>query len=205
MSLKKLPMQSGWLSRCYGSRRGLFVTLWHQLKYLAGGYRRYNGIDWRRVERLVFVCKGNICRSAVAEAVVGDAWPCASFGLQTVDDAPANVAARQVAADMGLDLQAHRTTSVEGVELRDGDLLVAMEPWQLAVLQQRFPAQQKTLLGLWMAPPRPHIQDPYGLSQDYFRFCFTAIEQAVQRLLDRLRIENGTGDSRGRDNGDHAR
>ena len=61
---------NGWLRDNYGSRRGFVRTWWHRLRYLLGGYRAYRQVDWNSVERLVFVCKGNICRSAYAGALV---------------------------------------------------------------------------------------------------------------------------------------
>ena len=40
-----------------------------------------------------------------------------------------------------------------------------------------------TLLGLWCGEPRPHIEDPYGLGDDYFDTCFALIDAATARLV----------------------
>ena len=73
-----------WIARRYGSRRGFALTLWHQAKNLLGMYRSYRQVHWESVGRLVFVCKGNICRSAYTEAVAKSLGVAAiSCGLDT--------------------------------------------------------------------------------------------------------------------------
>ena len=128
-----------WLARCYGSRRGFIRTYWHRLLYFLGRYRSYRKVDWQSIERLVFVCKGNICRSAYAEAVARslgvDAISC---GLDTVEDAPANKDAILTAKSLGFDLQEHKTTPIMYLVLRKTDLLVAMEPWQGEFLEMHL-------------------------------------------------------------------
>ena len=52
---------SGWICRNYGRKQGLFRSLYHSLMDGAGRYTRHGTVDWGQVERLVFVCQGNIC------------------------------------------------------------------------------------------------------------------------------------------------
>jgi hypothetical protein len=59
-----------------------------------------------------------------------------------------------------------------------------MEPWQAKQLQQELCGDiQITLLGLWHSRPRPHIEDPYGLGEDYFETCFDIIDDAIQQVV----------------------
>jgi protein-tyrosine phosphatase len=178
-----------WLTKNYGSRSGFVKSIWYQFLYYSGYYRQYKNIDWSLVNRLVFVCKGNICRSAYAEAVTHSlGLEAISFGLDTIDNVPANVNAIKTAESMGLDLMAHKTTTVKIVELEANDLLIAMEPWQCERLGELFDQQyQCTLLGLWLTPALPYIYDPYGMSQSYFDTCFKRIQQGVQILVERLK------------------
>ena len=101
------------LAESYGSRTGFIRTYWHRIQYLLGRYRNYSNIDWASVDRLVFVCKGNICRSAFAEAVAKSlGMDAVSCGLQTVISAPANEDAVKTAREMGYALDEHRTTPI---------------------------------------------------------------------------------------------
>ena len=190
MQLEVVSGKDGhWMARHYGSRRGFLRTYWHHLLYLLGGYREYRKVDWQSVERLVFVCKGNICRSAYAEAVAKslgiDAISC---GLDTIEDAPANREAINTAKRLGFNLQEHRTTPIMYLILRKTDLLVSMEPWQGEFLKRHLVKKhQSTLLGLWSRPILPYIQDPYGSKQPYFETCFNYIQSSVNELAKKIK------------------
>ena len=172
----------------YGSITGYAQTLLHRALFHAGRYRSYQHVDWGVVSRVVFVCKGNICRSAYAHAVAeAKGKNVISCGINAVDDGPADQEAIRMAEQSGFDLKQHRTKSLQGVVLVDTDLVVAMEPWQ-ADFVSRHPSgrYQCTLLGLWGKPVLPHIQDPYGLQTEYFKRCFRYIEDTVNEISRKL-------------------
>ena len=173
-----------WVAKHYGSRRGFLRTIAYRLLYLLGKYRDCRKIDWESVERLVFVCKGNICRSAYAEAYARSIGVEAiSCGLQTIEGAPANAEAIHMAQKMGIDLEAHRTTPIMYLILRKTDLLVAMEPNQAKFLQNNMGRDyQCTLLGIWARPIIPYIHDPYGAIPAYFEKCFSTIKKSVHGI-----------------------
>jgi len=180
---------NGWISDHYGSRSGFVRARWHRLRYLLGGYQAYRRVDWDSVERLVFVCTGNICRSAYAEALAKSLGvESASCGLNTKVGLPADESAIQAAMLKAVDLKAHRTTPIQGLVPRKNDLFVVMEPWQAEQLQGEYgKAYRCTLLGLWGLPVSPHIQDPYGMSDAYFDSCFNYIEKSVHEILSKVR------------------
>lgn len=177
-----------WISGHYGSRLGFIRTIFYRTRYLLGGYRDYRRIDWGSADRLVFVCKGNICRSAYAEAVARSLGiESASCGIDTRNGLPANENAIREAARRGIDLKEHKTTPVTSLFLRDNDILIAMEPCHAEYLNREFGNEQRySLLGLWGQPANPHIQDPYGASAEYFSNCFTYIEKSVNEIARKI-------------------
>lgn len=172
----------------YGSRRGALLTFKFRFLSLFGRYRKYQQVDWASIDRLVFVCKGNICRSAYAEAVAKSVGiEAISCGIDTVMSAPANERAAEVASQRGFDLQEHKTTTVQSLAINKSDLLIAMEPWQADYLLNHSPAGTVcTLLGLWGQRKAPHIHDPYGASSVYFDNCFNYIESCVCNIGEKL-------------------
>ena len=176
----------------YGGKRGLIRHIWHLARLYTGVFSQQALIEPRRVERLMFVCRGNICRSPYAEAVVNrrGAITAASFGLDARTGSPAFDKAIRNARTRGIDLGRHRATSVDDVEIRAGDLLVAMEPHHAVTLAQRFPGSQVTLLGLWAPRRRPFIQDPYSCSDGYYQECFGFIDTALSGLMGQLQAHN---------------
>lgn len=172
----------------YGSRRGFIRTYWYRMLGYLGAYRQYKNVDWQSIERLVFVCKGNICRSAYAEAVARSMGVEAiSCGIDTIENAPANKSAIRAAIRKGLSLDDHKTQPIMYLTLNKSDLLITMEPWQAVYLKSNLTRKYNyTLLGLWGKPELPHLQDPYGSDIAYFDRCFTNIHNAVQCMAKNL-------------------
>jgi protein-tyrosine phosphatase len=137
------------------------------------------------VKRLVFVCHGNICRSAFADiAARALGLNATSFGLSTSTDLPAHPPAAAAAAKLGHDLSAHRTQRAEDYVPLPGDLLLAMEVRQLRRLSRdpRLHGVPRSLLGLWAEPKIPHLHDPYQLDAAYMDICLRRIDTAVTGL-----------------------
>ncbi len=177
-----------WVAERYGSRRGFVQTCRYRILYLLGNYRNYQQIDWGSVERLVFVCKGNICRSAYAEAVArSQDIDSISCGIDTQHDLPANNAAIRAAEAKSIDLKKHKTTPIQSLTIRESDLLIVMEPWQAEYIGRELGEDYKcSLLGLWVQPVSPYIHDPYGSSEEYFDRCFNYIEKSVHEITSKI-------------------
>ena len=155
-----------------------------------GGLRRFQQVEWNRVSRLVFACRGNICRSPYAQArAAALGVPAASFGISAEEGSPVDASAVRVARQRGLDLTAHRAVPASTFSFQAGDLILCMEPEHGATLAaQRIGGAQTTLLGLWHADgiTSPYIHDPYGLDDAYFNTCFDLIDRAVGEVALRL-------------------
>ena len=178
-----------WIQDNYASRRGLVRTCWHRFLYICGCYRKYRRINWGGIDRLVFVCKGNICRSAFAEAVARSlGMEAVSCGLRTIVEAPANEGAVNAARVLGYDLREHRTKPIMYLLFRKTDLIIVMEPWQAEFIDLHLSREHSyTLLGLWHKPVIPHIQDPFGSSCAYFERCFNKIEMSVHEIVTQIK------------------
>ena len=178
-----------WLGERYGSRRGFVLTYWHRLLYLLGRYRKYRRIDWSAVDRVVFVCKRDVCRSAFAEAVARSLGvESISCGISTIVAAPVDVDAVRTTRELGYDLEGHETMPIMYLILKKTDLLVVMEPWQANFLARHlYRDHHYTMLGLWLRLVSPYVPDPYGLSPSYFRTCFTYIEKSVNEIATELK------------------
>ena len=174
----------------YGTTRGLVRTLLAQLEFVLGRLDGYTHPAAAQVDRLVFVCLGNINRSAFAEQVARalGANTC-SIGLSTTTGGPAFHKAIATAPQFGLDLSSHRATDIKDYVFRPTDLLLAMEIRQAGQLVAAgIPRQSIALLGHWAAPHRIHLHDPHTLSDAYFRTCFTLIHSSVHGLVADLRV-----------------
>ena len=173
----------------YGSYRGFIRLVLAEIENLAG-LRRFAPIRWASVTRLVFVCRGNICRSPYAERRAASCGlPAASFGLAAATGGLADPTASRIAGRRGVQLAHHRACDFSDFVLCGGDLLVVMEPRQMREIMPRLPPLplQMTLLGRWSRPRRLHLHDPFRLSEAYWERCFDIIDSAVQGIAEQMR------------------
>lgn len=173
---------SGWINTRFGTARGLVrLALSYPQHWLGQG--ALPPADMAAVTRLVFVCRGNISRSAYADgAARARGFATASFGVSTAQSAPVDPAAAQVAGQSGLDISTHRATEAGRFAPQPGDLLLAMEVRQLETLASldHLKAMPRLLLGSFAGTP--HLHDPFGLSLPYYAVCFARIDRALDRL-----------------------
>jgi low molecular weight protein-tyrosine phosphatase len=174
----------------FGTFRGLVRLVLGELEFLIGRLQPFLNLEPSAVHRLVFVCLGNINRSAFGEAVACHLGARAiSVGLSTTTGSPAFEKAIAIAPVYGQTLSAHRTTDFADYEYGTGDLLLVMEVRHAHELVRRgIPRQAIVLLGHWARPHRIHIHDPHELGDDYFLTCFTIIQSAVANLVHELQL-----------------
>lgn len=174
----------GFVNQNFGTVRGA-VRLGLSYIEVAGGMAQQRKPDPSEVKRLVFVCHGNICRSAFAQGVANElGYANAGFGLSTGSDAPAYPLVVEKAAAMGYDLSTHRTVKVEDFESEPGDFLLAMEARHMRKLaaNEQLSELPRALLGTYAKVPVPHLHDPYKLDPEYMDTCLARIDEAVTRL-----------------------
>ena len=168
----------------HGTHRGWARLQITRAAHGLGLLRPYTRLRLARVDRVVFVCLGNINRSAFALAVARQVGLRAdSVGLATTAGAPASPAACVAAQRRGLSLRTHQATPIADLIPRPGDLYAVME-WRHAnaLLARGLPAQSIMLLGGWARPARLHLHDPHTLDAAFFDTCFGLIDSAVRAL-----------------------
>ena len=144
----------------------------------------------RRVQRVVFVCRGNICRSPVAAAlypgeshdrVISRALEHWNIGRK------ADPTMATVAASYGVHLDAHRASVLSPQDVGWADALVCMEVEHIRLLRELFgdDAGDRAIL---LDPSGIDILDPYKKGSAAAGYVFRQISDALiglpQRILD---------------------
>lgn len=152
----------------------------------------------QKVASVLFVCKGNICRSPFAEHIARRY--AREAGLEHVRFLSAGISANptsactpeavDVAASMGLALDGHRPTRLTQALVDEVDLLVVMEPAQVDGVGRHWPTAREKLWLLPLLDPSPkdayercHIEDPFGQSEGIYRICYARVDRAVRALV----------------------
>ena len=145
--------------------------------------------------KIVFVCYGNICRSPLAEALFRRAVArhpsladveCASAGVAALEGNRATALACEVAAEIGIDLSAHRARTLR--ERLGGDLVLAMDRESLSIARECGLPAPVELLGDY-AGTGASIDDPYGGTRDEYRRCLDQIAVLIEATVARLARE----------------
>ena len=178
-------------------RRGTYVR--RRIVRLAG--REKDVVLPRVVNSVLFVCHGNIMRSASAAQFLRDGLEGAGISGVKVDSAgtharngrAADNRVRKAARELGANLDAHRATLLNAELVREYDVIFAMDEFNYVNILRTFPQSAGKLMLFGgmnaMGVYRPHeIADPYqtteaevsstiGVVKDYAAALALAIAQ----------------------------
>ena len=140
---------------------------------------------------MLFVCYGNINRSALADVMVrayaeDSGISVTSAGFHQQDGRPADVVMADVAAQFGVDMRAMRSVCVTTQMLHDSDIIFVMEKshYDRVCAMDSSIADKVYLLGAhsnaaeWPA----EIADPYGRARTDYLACYERIAEAVDNI-----------------------
>ena len=149
--------------------------------------------------RILFVCTGNTCRSALAEALARKVIvergltdvEAASAGTSAWDGAPASDGALLVGMERGLDLSQHRSQPLTRELVHDSDVVLAMGPHHLERIEALGGTGHAFLLTDYAsrgATAKP-VNDPIGGELSVYRATADELDVEVRRVLDRIMAE----------------
>lgn len=139
---------------------------------------------------VLVVCVGNICRSPMGAVVAKHLLPAArveSAGLGALVGKPADPIAQVLMQERGLDLADHRARQLTPEIVRDFELILVMESWQVREVEKISPAAKGRVfrLGHWGGF---EIPDPYRQPREAFERALDAIDKGLADLKVALRI-----------------
>ncbi|HYV84809.1 MAG TPA: glycosyltransferase [Patescibacteria group bacterium] len=201
---------------------GVLVRHARALRDLRAGRGRYGVIQVRRLLGLgvaarpapparvvLYVCRGNIIRSPMAEALLRSALAsagsngaiAASAGLYARRGQPADPRAIRAARSFGLSLEEHRARLVTERMVAEADLIVPMDSFIEADLCGRYPQARDRIHPFHESragrrPRAVEILDPHEGGLEDVRRCYELLRACVLRQAETLIKRSGADGAR---------
>ncbi|MFQ3789809.1 low molecular weight protein-tyrosine-phosphatase [Halomonas sp. A29] len=146
------------------------------------------------IRSILVVCRGNVCRSPVAAAMLQQRLPhcqVSSAGLTALVGQGVEPSARALAESAGFDVSGHSARQLDAQHLAEADLVLVMSDEQRRMISERWPqAIGKVMrLGYWLAQGEGlDIPDPYRRPAEAFQRAHQLIDEACNQWIQRLSI-----------------
>lgn len=193
-----------WRGICLIARK-IGTLLWKHLSRLYIGNSFYRKLQEVKVRRLlgekrsvVFLCRGNICRSPFAEGYLklkvqsGEIGKLEvmSAGTYPQEQRESPEVARLVSDEFGVDLNCHRSRVLSSELMKWAGVVMCMDARDYNEVRCLFPGHRKKLFFLGYFSPTVtglQITDPWDRSPGEFRLCYQQILSSINGLIRVLR------------------
>ena len=147
----------------------------------------------------MFVCTGNICRSAMAEFFLKkraeekglniEVRSCGTFA--SIGDISTKEAIQVMAEDYNMDLAQHRATNIQHARIREADLILCATLSHKQIVLKMFPdleGKVYTMKEFIGEEPgiKSDISDPWGHGIEVYRQCAAEVADTVDKIADKL-------------------
>ncbi len=159
-----------------------------------------------RIESILFVCTGNICRSPMAEGMLKDrlekgkktGFRVSSAGTWGLEGENAASHALSVCREKGIDISEHKARRLTERMVREGDLIVVMEFDHFhAILEMCPDADKKTRMLTQFGVNKRNfyepVPDPYGRRKRQYVKCFEQMDKHMEVLFSEVSGDEDPG------------
>ena len=147
--------------------------------------------------KIMFICTGNICRSAMAHIMFekkakekNKNIEVYSSGIECISGWVSTDEAIEIMKEYGLDLTKHRSTSIYDSNIKEMDLVLCATRTHKGAVIYLYPELKDKIYTMkeyaGYDKTDLDIQDPWGYGIDVYRKCAKEIDTCLDRIIDRI-------------------
>jgi protein-tyrosine-phosphatase len=149
--------------------------------------------------KIMFICTGNICRSAMAHWLMKKKLQekninnieIYSSGIYAENGDTSTEEAIEVMEEYGVNLKQHKATNTAKSNIKEMDLILCMTASHKHALMQIYPNLSNKIYTLkeYVGINEIDIKDPWGYGIVTYRYCASEIDMCLDKLINKLQNE----------------
>lgn len=162
-------------------------------------------INFHNINRITFICYGNICRSTFAEHYARKIFK--KTGLNNIEVTSGGLFATEgkavtknsviVAEQLGIDLSNYQAQLLTNKIVKDSSIIIGMHTSHYREFKKRYPEYIHKFFLLKEIADQDNfllnINDPYGLSVNRYMGCFLTIKKCIDTLSKKIKDKISSG------------
>ena len=147
--------------------------------------------------KIMFICTGNICRSAMAHALLAKKAKeqnknieVCSCGVYAEDGDIPTYEGTEVMKKYGIDLSKHRATNIRNSNIKDMDVILCATESHKNSVMGMYPELKDKVYTMKEYAGYPkndwNISDPWGYGIDVYKNCALEIEDCINIIISKL-------------------
>lgn len=143
------------------------------------------------MRKILFICTGNTCRSPMAEAIfkhkTNNRYEVKSAGIFAQDGSTASLHSIDVLKKQSIPID-HKSKQLTTELVVWSDLILTMGNSHKQMILQRYPKADDKVFCLkeFAQNTKADIADPFGGTLEDYEKTFNEIEEAIQKLIEKL-------------------
>lgn len=149
------------------------------------------------MKKIMFICTGNICRSAMADALMKkmakdknkeiDVYSCGIFAQD--GDMPTYNAVEAM-KEYNVELKNHRATNIRNSKIEDMDIILCATVSHKNNVISMYPELTNKIYTIkeyaGFDKNDLDIPDPWGYDIETYRFCASTINKCLEKIIDKI-------------------